>query len=79
MNEDEIHRLKTEISERMEALIFLKDHIGCFPNNMDSTYTGLIFKKWRFIKSLENEIIFANGVQPAITESEFTLAFNDMS
>ncbi|OKP01596.1 hypothetical protein [Xenorhabdus eapokensis] len=74
MNECEIKRMKEGISERMEALLFIRYHIGSFPESMDSTLTGLLFKSWRFIKSHENEILFANGLQPAITKSEFDLS-----
>ncbi|MCC8379115.1 hypothetical protein [Xenorhabdus sp. PB30.3] len=73
MHEYEIERIKEGISERMEALLFLRDSIGCFPDSIDPTLTGLLFKQWRFIKSSENEIRFANGLQPAITRSEFDL------
>ncbi|MGJ0580757.1 hypothetical protein ACR71G_22640 [Xenorhabdus bovienii] len=75
MTEYEINRMKSDIAERMEALEFLRDEIGCFPAYMENVYTGRLFKGWRFIKSLEpeNEILFANCLQPPITKREFDL------
>ncbi|MGJ0580644.1 hypothetical protein ACR71G_22025 [Xenorhabdus bovienii] len=75
MTEYEINRMKSDIAERMEALEFLRDEIGCFPAYMENVYTGRLFKGWRFIKSLEpeNEILFANCLQSPITKREFDL------
>ncbi|PHM61234.1 hypothetical protein [Xenorhabdus ishibashii] len=75
MTDYEFNRMKSDISERMAALEFLRDKIGCFPSYMDNIFTGRLFKGWRFIKSPEpeNEILFANGLQPAITKREFDL------
>lgn len=30
-----------------------------------------IFKNWRFVRSMTNEILFANGIVPGITADEF--------
>ncbi|CDG19961.1 protein of unknown function [Xenorhabdus poinarii G6] len=73
MTEYEINAMKSEIAERTHAMEFLRDEIGHFPDYMENIYTGRLFKSWRFIKSLENEILFANCIQPPITKREFDL------
>ncbi|MEX9566219.1 hypothetical protein [Providencia vermicola] len=68
----QIERMKNEIAERMEALEFLRDNVGCFPEYMDKVATGRLFRGWRFVNTLDsNEILFANVLQPAITKREF--------
>ncbi|HGN2890423.1 TPA: hypothetical protein ACSEXO_003453 [Proteus mirabilis] len=79
MTEYQIERMKHEIAERMEALEFLRDNIGCFPEYMDKVVTGRLFRGWRFVKDLDNnEILFANCLQPAITKREFDLVVGDV-
>lgn len=61
--------------ERYEAIMWLVNDFGSasWPASMDKLVTGRMFGNWRFVLTLDNEIVFANCIEPSISLVELVL------
>lgn len=64
-----------EYSDAMEWLI---EHYDEFPNqvpggaeNLSRNVSGRMFKNWRWVLTLDLELVFANCIQQGITRQDF--------
>lgn len=57
---------------RENALQFIYENIGSWPQYIEGYRTQKLYKTYRFIDTLpEREIVFANMLDTAITEEEY--------
>ena len=62
---------KEHLNDWTDAMLFLLKTMDNYPVYTDEIISGYFFKGWRFIVTHNNEIVFANGVLPAITKADF--------
>ncbi|WP_158784750.1 hypothetical protein [Pantoea sp. BAV 3049] len=58
-----------------DAMEWLQENYAEFPDRVLTgpckTISNLMFKNWRWVLTLENEIVFGNCYQPGITKLDF--------
>lgn len=63
--------------KRTDAIEWLVTHYDYFPTEIKvEVAKGIgptLFKDWRFVMTLEGELLFANCLQPGISEHDFEL------
>ncbi|HFP8670553.1 TPA: hypothetical protein ACHWC7_004049 [Providencia stuartii] len=65
-------KVKTEhLNNWTDAMMFLLKSMEHYPVYTDEIISQCLFNDWRFIVTQNNEIVFANGVLPAITQADF--------
>ena len=67
-----IHYTKLyDMNTRREASDYLKQNCKMWPGYIERYIAPKEFKTWRFVQALDGEIVFANCIEPCITEEEW--------
>jgi hypothetical protein len=66
----ELDQLQTE-AIRLDAVYWLRENIRHFPKSMDMDVSNKLYKKFRFVRCPDGEIVFGDCIVPGITEQDF--------